>query len=65
MVLTGNHSNDELVYKSQLLSSPYRETANINDGSMFCADMAIQNVIGGSFRGASWVAIHNGGGVGW
>ncbi|XP_065910338.1 urocanate hydratase-like [Dysidea avara] len=45
--------------------SPYRETANITDGSMFCADMAIQNVIGGSFRGASWVAIHNGGGVGW
>jgi urocanate hydratase len=45
--------------------SPFRETANIYDGSQFCADMAIQNVIGGSFRGATWVAIHNGGGVGW
>ncbi len=45
--------------------SPFRETANIFDGSMFCADMAIQNVIGDGFRGASWVSIHNGGGVGW
>ncbi len=45
--------------------SPYRETANIKDGSTFTADMAIQNVIGDSFRGASWVSIHNGGGVGW
>ena len=45
--------------------SPYRETANIRDGSMFTADMSIQNVIGDSFRGASWVSIHNGGGVGW
>jgi len=45
--------------------SPYRETANIYDGSMFTADMAIQNVIGDSFRGATWVSIHNGGGVGW
>ena len=45
--------------------SPYRETANIQDGSMFTADMAIQNVIGDSFRGATWVSIHNGGGVGW
>ena len=45
--------------------SPYRETANIRDGSMFTADMAIQNVIGDSFRGATWVSIHNGGGVGW
>ncbi len=45
--------------------SPYRETANIYDGSMFCADMAIHNVIGDSFRGATWVSIHNGGGVGW
>lgn len=45
--------------------SPYRETANINDGSKFTADMAIQNVIGDSFRGATWVSIHNGGGVGW
>jgi len=45
--------------------SPYRETSNIYDGSMFLADMAIQNVIGDSFRGASWVSIHNGGGVGW
>ncbi len=45
--------------------SPYRETANIYDGSQFTADMAIQNVIGGSFRGATWVSIHNGGGVGW
>jgi urocanate hydratase len=45
--------------------SPYRETSNITDGSAFCADMAIQNVIGDSFRRATWVAIHNGGGVGW
>ena len=45
--------------------SPYRETANIYDGSQFTADMAIQNVIGDSFRGATWVSIHNGGGVGW
>ncbi|CAF1242666.1 unnamed protein product [Rotaria sp. Silwood1] len=45
--------------------SPYRETANIEDGSAFCADMSIQNVIGDSFRGATWVALHNGGGVGW
>ena len=45
--------------------SPFRETANIRDGSMFTADMAIQNVIGDSFRGATWVSIHNGGGVGW
>ena len=45
--------------------SPYRETANIADGSMFTADMAIQNVIGDSFRGATWVSLHNGGGVGW
>lgn len=45
--------------------SPYRETANIRDGSMLCADMAIQNVIGDAFRGATWVSIHNGGGVGW
>lgn len=45
--------------------SPYRETANINDGSCFTADMAIQNVIGDGFRGATWVSIHNGGGVGW
>ncbi|HPF33776.1 MAG TPA: urocanate hydratase, partial [Candidatus Sabulitectum sp.] len=45
--------------------SPYRETANIRDGSMFTADMAIHNVIGDSFRGATWVSIHNGGGVGW
>ncbi len=45
--------------------SPYRETSNIYDGSCFTADMAIQNVIGDSFRGATWVSIHNGGGVGW
>ncbi len=45
--------------------SPYRETSNIRDGSRFTADMAIQNVIGDSFRGATWVSIHNGGGVGW
>jgi len=45
--------------------SPFRETANIYDGSQFTADMAIQNVIGDSFRGATWVSIHNGGGVGW
>ncbi len=45
--------------------SPFRETANISDGSMFTADMAVQNVIGDSFRGATWVSLHNGGGVGW
>ncbi|MCX6271127.1 MAG: urocanate hydratase [Bacteroidetes bacterium] len=45
--------------------SPYRETANIYDGSGFTADMAVQNVIGDSFRGATWVSLHNGGGVGW
>ena len=45
--------------------SPFRETSNIYDGSQLCADMAIQNVIGDSFRGATWVSIHNGGGVGW
>lgn len=45
--------------------SPYRETSNIYDGSQFTADMAIQNVIGDSFRGATWISIHNGGGVGW
>jgi urocanate hydratase len=45
--------------------SPWRETANIYDGSRFTADMAIHHVIGDSFRGATWVSIHNGGGVGW
>ncbi len=45
--------------------SPFRETANIYDGSMFCADMAVHNAIGDSFRGATWVSLHNGGGVGW
>ncbi len=45
--------------------SPYRETANIYDGSRFCADMAVQNFVGDAFRGATWVSLHNGGGVGW
>lgn len=45
--------------------SPFRETSNITDGSQFTADMAVQNVIGDSFRGATWVSLHNGGGVGW
>ena len=45
--------------------SPYRETSNIYDGSAFTADMAVQNVIGDSFRGATWISLHNGGGVGW
>ena len=45
--------------------SPFRETSNIYDGSRYCADMAVQNVIGDAFRGATWVSIHNGGGVGW
>jgi urocanate hydratase len=45
--------------------SPFRETSNIYDGSRFTADMAVHNVIGDSFRGATWVSIHNGGGVGW
>jgi urocanate hydratase len=45
--------------------SPYRETANIRDGSSLCADMAVHNVVGDAFRGATWVSLHNGGGVGW
>ena len=45
--------------------SPYRETSNIYDGSMFTADMSVQNFVGDSFRGATWVSLHNGGGVGW
>ena len=45
--------------------SPFRETSNIYDGSQFTADMAVQNVIGDAFRGATWVSLHNGGGVGW
>ena len=45
--------------------SPFRETANIYDGSSFTADMAVQNFVGDSFRGATWVSLHNGGGVGW
>ena len=45
--------------------SPFRETSNIYDGSKYCADMAVQNVIGDAFRGATWVSLHNGGGVGW
>lgn len=45
--------------------SPYRETSNIQDGSSYCADMAVQNCIGDAMRGATWVALHNGGGVGW
>tara|TARA_E500000081_G_scaffold150458_1_gene179024 strand:- start:1499 stop:3499 length:2001 start_codon:yes stop_codon:yes gene_type:complete len=45
--------------------SPYRETANIQDGSMFTADMAVQNFVGDAFRGATWISLHNGGGVGW
>jgi len=45
--------------------SPYRETADIRDGSMFCADMAVHNFVGDAFRGATWVSLHNGGGVGW
>jgi urocanate hydratase len=45
--------------------SPYRETADLRDGSAFCADMAVHNVIGDAFRGATWVSLHNGGGVGW
>jgi urocanate hydratase len=45
--------------------SPYRETANIKDGSRLCADMAVHNMVGDSFRGATWVSLHNGGGVGW
>ncbi|CAF3151943.1 unnamed protein product [Rotaria sp. Silwood2] len=47
------------------MDSPFRETANIEDGSAFCADMSVQNAIGDSFRGATWVALHNGGGIGW
>lgn len=45
--------------------SPFRETSNVTDGSMFTADMAVQNVIGDAARGATWVSLHNGGGVGW
>lgn len=45
--------------------SPFRETSNITDGSKFTADMAVQNFVGDGIRGATWVALHNGGGVGW
>jgi len=45
--------------------SPFRETSNISDGSMFCADMAVHNMVGDGFRGATWISLHNGGGVGW
>ncbi len=45
--------------------SPYRETSNIYDGSKFTADMAVQNFVGDAFRGATWISLHNGGGVGW
>ena len=45
--------------------SPYRETASVKDGSMWCADMAVQNFVGDALRGATWVALHNGGGTGW
>ena len=45
--------------------SPYRETSNIYDGSQFTADMAVQNFVGDGFRGATWISLHNGGGVGW
>ena len=45
--------------------SPYRETSNIYDGSSFTADMAVQNFVGDAFRGATWISLHNGGGVGW
>lgn len=45
--------------------SPYRETASVRDGSMFCADMSVQNFVGTALRGATWVALHNGGGTGW
>ena len=45
--------------------SPYRETSNIYDGSIFTADMAVQNFVGDAFRGATWISLHNGGGVGW
>jgi urocanate hydratase len=45
--------------------SPYRETSNIYDGSRFTADMAVQNFVGDAFRGATWISLHNGGGVGW
>ena len=54
-----------LIFYSSITDSPYRETSNIYDGSNRTADMAVQNVIGDSFRGATWVSIHNGGGVGW
>ena len=45
--------------------SPYRETASVRDGSMICADMSVQNFVGTAIRGATWVALHNGGGTGW
>jgi urocanate hydratase len=45
--------------------SPYRETSNIYDGSKYTADMAVQNFVGDAFRGATWISLHNGGGVGW
>lgn len=45
--------------------SPFRETSSVYDGSKFCADMSVQNFVGDAVRGATWVALHNGGGVGW
>uniref|UniRef100_A0A8C4N6Y6 Urocanate hydratase 1 n=1 Tax=Eptatretus burgeri TaxID=7764 RepID=A0A8C4N6Y6_EPTBU len=56
---------NKAVAEETIKVSPFRETSNIYDGSAFCADMAVQNVIGDAFRGATWVALHNGGGVGW
>ena len=52
-------------YISSGTDSPFRETSNVYDGSAITADMAVQNCIGDAFRGATWVALHNGGGVGW
>ena len=60
MVIRGRDHHDV-----SATDSPFRETSDIYDGSSFSADMAIHNVIGDSFRGATWVSIHNGGGVGW
>ena len=54
-----------LFYYFSGTDSPFRETCNVYDGSAVTADMAVQNCIGDSFRGATWVALHNGGGVGW
>ena len=59
------HYFSQLYFFLSGTDSPFRETSNVYDGSAITADMAVQNCIGDAFRGATWVALHNGGGVGW